>query len=176
MADIKDRIVEFKRVKASDLKPHPQNLRRHGDAQRAAMQAMLNRIGYAGACIVIKRKKKYVILDGHLRAETTPDTEVPVLVVDLDDNEALALLAGHDKIGEMAEWDYEGVAAMLKKLNEEQGIDSESLGWSEEELQAIVDLEPTEEPDESPASVPEPGENVTAEQTCPSCGHKFSGG
>ena len=30
----------------------------------------------------------FQIVDGHLRAETTPDSIVPVLVVDLDDEEA----------------------------------------------------------------------------------------
>ena len=138
---IKDRIVEFIRVKASELKPHPQNLRRHGDAQRAAMQGMLDSIGYAGACIAVKRDDGYVLLDGHLRTATTPDTLVPVLVVDLDDDESLAMLAGHDKIGEMAEWDYASVIELTGKLKED-GVELADLGWSDQELFTLMGMTP----------------------------------
>jgi DNA polymerase IIIc chi subunit len=47
------------------------------------------------------------LVDGHLRAETTPDQEVPVLVLDLDDAEADKLLAVFDPISAMASSDRE---------------------------------------------------------------------
>ncbi|HUW32106.1 MAG TPA: hypothetical protein VM223_10875 [Planctomycetota bacterium] len=37
-----------------------------------------------------------------VRAEITPDMEVPVLIVDLDDDEATLVLATHDPLGVMA--------------------------------------------------------------------------
>jgi hypothetical protein len=42
------------------------------------------------------------IVDGHVRAETTLDSVVPVLVVDLDDNEAEKVLATFDPLAAMA--------------------------------------------------------------------------
>ena len=38
------------------------------------------------------------IVDGHLRAETTPNALVPVLVVDLDDKDADKVLATFDPL------------------------------------------------------------------------------
>ena len=52
------------------------------------------------------------LIDGHLRAETTPTTDVPVLIVDLDDREAALLLAVHDPLSALAETDE----ALLKSI------------------------------------------------------------
>jgi hypothetical protein len=41
------------------------------------------------------------ILDGHLRANTTPDAFVPVLIVDLDDKEADKVLTTFDPLAAM---------------------------------------------------------------------------
>ena len=38
------------------------------------------------------------LIDGHLRAETTPDQPVPVLVLDVDEEEASKILATHDPL------------------------------------------------------------------------------
>ena len=56
------------------------------------------------------------LLDGHLRAETTPEMEVPVLVVDLDDREAAKLLAVHDPLAGMAEANDEALAELLAEV------------------------------------------------------------
>ena len=56
------------------------------------------------------------IVDGHLRAETTPDAHVPVLVVDLDDSEAEKVLATFDPLGAMAELDEARFAAHFKGI------------------------------------------------------------
>jgi hypothetical protein len=59
------------------------------------------------------------LIDGHLRAETTPDAEVPVLVVDLDDDEAAKLLAVHDPLAAMAETNREALAELLEGVETE---------------------------------------------------------
>jgi len=101
--DIRDRIVEFKRINASELTPHPQNWRKHPKAQHAAMSGILKEVGYVDAIMVRKHEGGYQIIDGHLRAETTPNAAVPVLVVDLDDDEAAKVLATFDPIAALAE-------------------------------------------------------------------------
>jgi hypothetical protein len=49
--EIRDRIKELRRVKASELVPNPKNWRRHPKEQSAAMRGFLNEIGYAGALL-----------------------------------------------------------------------------------------------------------------------------
>ena len=46
-----------------------------------------------------------MLIDGHLRAETTPDQVVPVLILDVDEDEANKLLATLDPLAGMAETD-----------------------------------------------------------------------
>ena len=101
---IRDRIKELRRVKAGLLRPHPKNWRTHPQAQQDALRGVLAEIGYAGALLARELPDGSLeLIDGHLRAETTPDMEVPVLVLDLDDREAAKLLAVHDPLAGMAE-------------------------------------------------------------------------
>src|SRR6202050_1285053 len=51
------------------------------------------------------RTVRLMLIDGHLRAETTPDQLVPVLVLDVDENESHKLLATLDPLAAMAETD-----------------------------------------------------------------------
>ena len=102
---VRDRIVELCRVRAGELRRHPQNWRLHPPAQQAAMAKVLGEVGYADALVARRLADGTLeLIDGHLRAATTPDVEVPVLVVDLDDREAALLLAVHDSLTGMAEW------------------------------------------------------------------------
>ena len=81
---IRDRVVELRRVKASELQPHPRNWRKHPKAQRAALEGILGEVGYADALLARQLPDgKLEMIDGHLRAETTPDMEVPVLILDV---------------------------------------------------------------------------------------------
>ncbi|GAB6164263.1 hypothetical protein JCM19992_02630 [Thermostilla marina] len=109
---IRDRIRELRRVPAKLLQPHPRNWRTHPDSQRDRLKAVLAEIGYADALIARELEDGSLqLLDGHLRAETTPETEVPVLIVDLDDAEAETFLAFFDPLAALAESDDDRLPA-----------------------------------------------------------------
>lgn len=115
---IRDRIKDFRRIRAGDLRPHPRNWRTHPDAQRDAMRGVLSEIGYADALVARELADGSLeLIDGHLRAETTPDMQVPVLVVDLDDQEALKLLATLDPLSGMAERDSQMLSGLIAELH-----------------------------------------------------------
>ncbi len=117
---IRDRIKEFRRVKASQLRPHPKNWRTHPTAQQDALRGVLAEIGYAGALVARELADGSLeLIDGHLRAETTPDMDVPVLIVDLDEREAAKLLALHDPLAGMAEANAEALAELLEHVETE---------------------------------------------------------
>src|SRR3990167_9044687 len=112
--DIRDRVRELRRVKARDLRPNPRNWRRHPKYQREAMAGMLAEVGYADALIARELPDGSLILvDGHLRAETTPDAEVPVLVLDVTEAEADKLLATLDPLAAMAQANQDALLALL---------------------------------------------------------------
>lgn len=117
---IRDRIRELRRVKAADLRPHPRNWRVHPQSQRDALQGVLAEIGYADALLARPLADGSLeLLDGHLRAETTPDMEVPVLIVDLDDAEAAKLLTLLDPLASLAETDTNALASLLADVETE---------------------------------------------------------
>jgi len=117
---IRDRIKELRRVSAGKLRPNPRNWRTHPQAQRDALRGVLAEVGYAGALLARELPDGSLeLIDGHLRAETTPEMEVPVLILDLDDGEAAKLLALHDPLAGMAEADDEALADLLMQVDTE---------------------------------------------------------
>ncbi len=125
---VKDRIRRLVRVKAAELKPHPCNWRLHPPEQRAALEAVLAEIGYAGALIARELPDGSLqLIDGHLRAEVSPRANVPVLVVDLDDREAEKLLALHDPIAAMARAEQLVLAELSSRIETENAALRELL-------------------------------------------------
>lgn len=116
--EIKDRVKEFKRIKASELKANPKNWRLHDTIQREALQSVLNNVGMAGAVVVYENKdKEFVIIDGHLRADINDEQEIPTLILDVNDEEADLLLATYDPISEMAKSDNTMLSDLLKTID-----------------------------------------------------------
>jgi DNA modification methylase len=114
---IRDRIKELRRVRARDLLPNPRNPRRHPRAQAAALRALLDDVGYADALLARELPDgRLMLIDGHLRAETTPNQDVPVLVLDVSEAEADKLLLTLDPLAAMAESDAERIKGLLETV------------------------------------------------------------
>jgi hypothetical protein len=114
---IRDRIKELRRVRASELRPNARNWRTHPDAQRDALRGALAEIGYADALLARELDDGSLeLVDGHLRAETTPDAVVPVLVLDLSADEAAKLLLTLDPLAGLAGVDQERLADLLAEV------------------------------------------------------------
>lgn len=117
---IRDRVKELRRVRASQLRPNPRNWRTHPQAQRDALRGVLAEIGYADALLARPLPDGSLeLIDGHLRAETTPDMEVPVLVLDVDESEAAKLLALLDPLAGLAGADADVLADLLADVHTE---------------------------------------------------------
>jgi ParB-like chromosome segregation protein Spo0J len=166
---IRDRVKELRRVKASDLRPSPRNWRTHPKPQRDALQGLLAEVGYADALLARELPDGSLeLVDGHLRAETTPDSEVPVLVLDVTEAEAAKLLASLDPLAAMAQAD----AGQLDSLLREVSTGSEAL---QEMLAKLAEDSGVTPPDFGPAGIEDQGRlDEKAKVTCPSCGHEFT--
>jgi len=142
---IRDRIKDFRRVRADQLRPHPRNWRTHPQAQHDAMRGVLAEIGYADALLARELPDGSLqLVDGHLRAEVAAEQLVPVLVLDVTEDEALKLLVTLDPLAAMAgtderllaelvaqvETDNEAVRAMLAELT---GVEHEAQELAERE-------------------------------------------
>jgi DNA modification methylase len=121
---IRDRIRELRRVRAADLLPNPKNWRRHPKAQADALRGLLAEVGYADALLARELPDgRLMLVDGHLRAEITPDDLVPVLILDVTSEEADKLLLTLDPLAAMAESDSERIEALLATVR----TDSEAV-------------------------------------------------
>jgi hypothetical protein len=121
---IRDRIKELRRVPAAQLRPNARNWRMHPKRQQDALRGILAEVGYAGALVARELEDGSLeLIDGHLRAETTPEAIVPVLVLDVTEAEALKLLATYDPLGGLAETNAEALASVLAEVE----TDSEAL-------------------------------------------------
>ncbi len=160
---IRDRILELRRVKGSELLPHPRNWRLHPPMQQQAVRTLLERLGYAQALLARETAEgKLEIIDGHLRAELTPDELVPVLVLDVDPQEALELLATLNPLAGLAETDEAAWEALSAELVQDLPQLQDWLSFPAANDQELINQPETKEPAQRTSS-----ETFTDEQQAP---------
>lgn len=120
----KFRIREHRKIRASELLVHPLNPRIHPDAQKSALTAILNEIGFARSLLAYETPEgKLQLIDGHLRKELFHDQEVMVEILDVNEQEANALLLSLDPLAALAQFD----SPTLESLRKAASTQSEAL-------------------------------------------------
>jgi hypothetical protein len=110
---MKNRIKDHRRVRAGDLVPHELNPRRHSKAQRAALAALYEEIGFARSLLAYELPDgRLKLIDGHLRRSMDPDAVLDVEVLDVNDSEARALLLAIDPLAQLADYDDQALAQL----------------------------------------------------------------
>jgi hypothetical protein len=138
--DIKDRIIELKRIKASELLDNQNNWRTHPDSQRDAINGILTEIGIADSLIAYyseRNEGKLTLIDGHLRKSLDPDITYPVQITDLNDAEADMLMMVLDPLAGMAGMDKEKVLELVDTINTGEWAVREMLHKLELEAKSI---------------------------------------
>ncbi len=166
---IRNRVVGLRQVRASDLRLNEKNWRQHPPKQQAAMREMLADIGYADALIAREAEDgELVLIDGHLRAGLTPDDFVPVLVLDVNEQEANKLLLSLDPLSAMADVDTGALDALIRSV-EPSG---EAISEMYSDMADAAGLYKKSKEDAS--STKEVDVDSFAMQcTCPECGFEF---
>ena len=117
---IKDRIKELRRVPAKDIQPNPKNWRTHPKHQQDALKGILAEVGVADALIARELDDgTLMLIDGHLRAETMPEQELPVLVLDVNEEEADKLLLALDPLAALAGTDNDALSSLIENTSTE---------------------------------------------------------
>lgn len=110
---MRDRVQELRRVPASELRANPKNWRTHPPAQQEALRGVLDDIGFANAVIARETPDGLELIDGHLRQEVMGDQPVPVLIVDVTEEEADKMLLTLDPLAMMANADQDQLLNLL---------------------------------------------------------------
>jgi len=141
MVNWRDRVVEMRRVPASELKANPVHWREHPPEQQRAMKGVLEEVGIAGALLARETPDGLELIDGHLRTEMDDATEWPVLILDVDENEADVLLASVDPIGALAKENSDKLNELLRGLFIENETLAEMLSTVDEPDYSVLDDE-----------------------------------
>lgn len=117
--NVRDRVIEHRKMLLSELQAHPENPRLHPDNQRKGFRGVLREIGWAGAVLAYYSERNngaLTLVDGHLRREEIQSTPVDVLITDLNDDEARKLLLFYDKLTALAEYSELETRSLLETV------------------------------------------------------------
>lgn len=146
--------------KINDLIPYENNPRNNDEAVQYVAESIKN-FGFKIPIIIDKEK---TIVAGHTRLKAAVQLgmeQVPCIIADdLTEEQVKAFRLADNKVGEIAEWDYE---MLQKELAEIENIEMQDLGFAEVDgldfEQFFTDYEPE----------PKPPKMVC----CPHCGEMF---
>ena len=124
-------------VPIGDVQPWGSNPRINDHAV-SEVASSIQRFGWGSPILV--RQSDGVIIAGHTRHKAALHLgldKVLVRYLDLDPAQARALALADNKLGELADWDDDALSDVLAGLVEEE-VDIDGLGWSDEELVALL--------------------------------------
>ncbi len=140
-----NRIVRYAMEDPEQLLAHPMNARIHPKAQQDGLGAALDTLGII-APVIISTKTQHCI-DGHLRIQmaiSKGQTAIPVVYVDLSEEEEAIALLSHDFITSLAVYDRD----LVQELYDQIETDNQQLQTLLDGLASQVGV--IEPPDEIP--------------------------
>ena len=156
--------MEIESISGGDLHLDPANVRRHDGKNLDAIAASLARFGQQKPIVV---SPDGVVLAGNgtlNAAKRLGGSSIRAVTTSLENVEATAYAIADNRTAELAEWVDDALAQQLSALQIEDAELLEAVGFTDEELTALVDnsvgLEP--EPGEEVAPI-EPPENPITE-------------
>ena len=139
--------IELRSVRS--LLPYARNSRTHSDEQVAQVAASIREFGWTSPILV---DCEGTIIAGHARllaAQQLGMAEVPVIVLaHLTPAQRRALVIADNKLAMNAGWDEEMLRTEMSSL-QDVGFDLDVVGFSDEELRALLEPEPAAEEDAS---------------------------
>jgi DNA modification methylase len=114
----RNRIVGHGEELASQLLANPKNWRLHPTNQRAALEGVLKEVGWVQE-VIVNRRTGFVV-DGHLRAAMaiSAGEKVPIVFVDLSEEEEALILATLDPLSAMAASDQKAFEGLVGGLDQ----------------------------------------------------------
>lgn len=157
------------------LIPYANNARRHSDDQVAQIAASIREFGFNNPVLIDADNG---IIAGHgrvLAARKLGLTLVPVIrITHMTDAQRRAYILADNRLAETGGgWDEELLRVEIETLREDGEIDPTLAGWSEDEINRILDSTQTVDhvPDSSSQEID--ADEFNMECKCPRCGFEF---
>lgn len=129
-------MLNIQNIKISLLKPWEDNPRINDEAVAAVAKS----IESFGFNVPILCDQQFTIIAGHTRwkaAKKIGMTSVPVIVIEITEDQRKAFAIADNKTAEIADWDYPKLRKVLAELKNIK-ISLPSLGFCQAELQALL--------------------------------------
>jgi len=141
-------VTQRKNVPVDKLIPYVNNAKIHSEDQVTRIASSIREFGFLNPVLV---DKDYNIIAGHGRVMAAKKLEmqtVPCLFVEgLTEAQRKAYILADNKLGELADWDMELVSSELEMLLDDD-FDVDLIGFTEDELQKILNQDDTEAEDD----------------------------
>jgi hypothetical protein len=173
------RIISHGEEDPGRLMQNPSNWRVHGARQKKVLEQILDEVGWVRHVIINQRTGH--IVDGHLRvqlAQARDEPSIPVVYVDLDEQEERLILASLDPIASLAATDSGALMALAASVNpddqpEVAGLVRELAGMHEQKRSSPKQDQIDRRADEFEQMFTGVSQR-SFECTCPECGHEFA--
>ena len=129
--------LETEWVAPSTLTPWSRNPRRN-DAAAKRLAVTIEAHGWTTPVLVQSGSGR--VIAGHTRLKAAALLgldRVPVVRLDVDDRQADAIAIADNRLGELAEWDADGLAELLREFVDDD-LDIGALGWADDELAELL--------------------------------------
>lgn len=163
---LQSRIVGEGDEAPDQLLANPANWRTHPQNQVDALEGLLRQVGWVQR-VIVNRRTGHVV-DGHARvalALRRGEQSIPVLYVDLSEDEERLVLAALDPIGGLASTDAIKLGELLETVRAQDAGLQSMLDDLARGVGKLVDEIYPESPSDS--------DGEEKKHVCPSCGHNF---
>jgi DNA modification methylase len=137
--------LTMEHVAPDTLKPAPYNPRTMTDTARAALKRGIQTFGMVDP--IVARRRDQLVIGGHQRLHAAKELgleTVPVVYVDVDDNQAAALNVLLNNPSAQGAWDFPLLSSLLSDLDA-HGFDATLTGFDEAELAKLLTWTPDPE-------------------------------
>lgn len=145
MSNKVDNKLQYKKINIADLVPHPQNPNTHSKVNINEITASILAVGYIDPIIVRPYGDSYQILAGegrYLACKNGGINEVPVISVELTDEQALAYMVASNEIPRSSEINPNKFEEVIKTLNNiNPDFNWTSIGLSDQEAGALLNFD-----------------------------------
>ena len=164
----------YKVMEVASIAPHERNPRLHSAAQVRQIAASISQWGFTNPVLVDERNG---LIAGHgrlLAAQLLGMGKVPAIVLSgLSKAERQALVIADNKLALNASWNDELLLSELGELSD-VGFDLGLTGFGEDEIAALLPIEPFDDGKAPPSSARElDPDGMEMGHRCPRCGFEF---
>ncbi|MDP2217806.1 MAG: DNA methyltransferase [Methanolobus sp.] len=150
--------MEIQQININELKPFVNKMKKHPEQQLKMLKRSIQEFGWTNPILITSDK---MVVAGPARLQAVLElglAEVPVMILDLPYEKAVAYVIADNRLAELAETDTEMLAKLLQEIAEIPDFDLEATGYTLDDVDSLLgSITPVEVvEDETPAPPEEP--------------------